>query len=187
MKFVQTSLPGVVVIEPVCYGDLRGFFMETYREDLYKENGVPTGFVQDNHSLSVRGTLRGLHFQNPQSQGKLVRVIFGEVFDVAVDVRVGSPTFGKWHGEILTADNHRQMFIPEGFAHGFCVLSEVAEFEYKTTSFYAPQYEIGIRWDDPELGIKWPITGPILSQKDERAHLFREIPLDKLPRYEAEK
>lgn len=183
MKFIQTPILGVVVMEPVVHGDHRGFFMETYREDLCRKNNIPVNFVQDNFSRSVYGTLRALHSQNPYSQGKLVRVVQGEVFDVAVDIRVGSPTFLKWHGEVLSSENRKQMYIPEGFAHGFCVLSEFADFEYKCTSYYAPEYELSIRWNDPEIDIKWPAVERILSEKDRMAPLLCEIPETKLPKY----
>lgn len=183
MEVLKTPVEGVVVVVPAVYRDERGFFVETYRADRYEQVGVPARFVQDNHSKSRRGTLRGLHFQHPHAQGKLVRVVQGEVFDVAVDIRVGSPTFGKYYGTILSSENMRQMYVPEGFAHGFCVISETAEFEYKCTDTYAPECEGGIRWDDPQLGIEWPLDRPLLSDKDKAYPVLRDIPERLLPRY----
>ncbi len=168
MTFIELSIPGVIVVEPVVHGDERGFFMETFRESLFREAGIDGPFVQDNHSRSGKGVLRGLHVQNPFAQGKLVRVIVGEVFDVAVDVRPGSPTFGRWEGEVLSADNRRMLWIPPGFAHGFCVLSEQAEFVYKCTEYYHPEAEQSILWNDPRIGILWPIAEPLLSERDRR-------------------
>ncbi len=162
-------------MEPQRFGDHRGFFMETFREDFFKENIADISFVQDNHSRSARGILRGLHYQIEHPQGKLVRVIFGEVFDVAVDIRKSSPTFGRWTGQILSADNRKIMWIPPGFAHGFYVLSPDTEFVYKCTDYYAPQHERSIRWNDPKIGIQWPLIPglpPILSPKDENACTF---------------
>ncbi|NNF51531.1 MAG: dTDP-4-dehydrorhamnose 3,5-epimerase [Gammaproteobacteria bacterium] len=169
MKFVPTDIPDVVLIETTLHGDERGFFMETWRENLFAEAGIDTRFVQDNHSRSVGHTLRGLHYQIIQPQGKLVRVSEGEVFDVAVDLREHSPTCGRWVGEILSAQNRRQMWVPGGFAHGFLVLSDVAEFIYKCSDYYAPHYERTLKWDDPEIGIDWPLAPgvtPIMSEKD---------------------
>lgn len=166
MQVVQTSLPGVIVFQPKVFADERGFFLESYHQQRYQEAGLPKVFVQDNHSCSTQHVLRGLHYQLRFPQGKLVRVIRGEVFDVAVDIRQGSPTFGQWHGEILSAENHRQMYIPEGFAHGFLVLSDQAEFLYKCTDYYHAEDDHGISWQDPTLNITWPITTPILSVKD---------------------
>ncbi len=168
MQLRPTAIPDVVVVEPKVFGDARGFFYESFnRRQLEAALGRPLEFVQDNHSRSAKGVLRGLHYQQPKPQGKLVRVVVGEVFDVAVDLRLGSPTFGKWAGEVLSAENKRQLWIPPGFAHGFLVLSEVAEFLYKTTDYYAPEWERGIRWDDPALAIRWPLQGePTLSAKD---------------------
>lgn len=183
MKLIDTNLPGVIVIVPDIYRDERGFFLESYNANKYEELGITARFVQDNHSKSVKGTLRGLHFQNPKSQGKLVRVIQGEVFDVAVDIRVGSPTFKKWFGTVLNAENMHQMYIPAGFAHGFCVMSETAEFEYKCTDFYAPECEIGIAWNDPDVAIEWPVKTPLLSKKDSANSRLSEIPRSKLPNY----
>ena len=165
--FESTSLPGVVLIVPKVFGDARGFLMETYKRSEFEAAGLPVALVQENHSRSSRGTLRGLHYQRePKAQGKLVRVILGEIFDVAVDIRADSPTYGKWFGATLSADNRKSLYIPPGFAHGFCVTSEEAEVIYKTTAEYAPDHEFGIRWDDPALGIEWPVTAPTLSERD---------------------
>lgn len=168
MEFIPTEIPDILLIEPKVFGDERGFFMETYQANHFAAAGIPTDFVQDNHSGSRQGTLRGLHYQIQQAQGKLIRVIAGEIFDAAVDIRRSSPTFGKWVGETLSAQNKRQMWIPPGFAHGFYVVSEWAEIVYKTTDFYAPAWERTIQWNDPMLGIAWPTanTAPILSAKD---------------------
>lgn len=166
MNLIPTSLPGVLIIEPRVFRDERGFFLETYHARRYHEAGLDATFVQDNHSRSTRGTLRGLHWQAERPQGKLVRVLLGEIYDVAVDIRPDSPTFGKWVGFTLSADNFRQAWIPPGFAHGFCVTSEVAEVEYKCTDFYDPASERGLIWNDPEVGIEWPIQDPILSLRD---------------------
>lgn len=162
------------MLEPKVFGDARGFFLESYNQRVFREaTGLTPEFVQDNHSSSARGVLRGLHYQIQQPQAKLVRVIAGEVYDVAVDLRKSSPTFGRWVGEYLSAENKRMMWVPEGFAHGFLVLSEQAEFLYKTTDYYAPEYERCIRWDDPELGIEWPLQGPpLLSAKDSQGRAF---------------
>ncbi len=178
MRIIETGLPGLVVIEPKIFQDRRGFFFESYHYKRYVEHGIGDQFVQDNHSRSIRGTLRGLHYQINPGQAKLVRVVVGEVFDVAVDLRVGSPTYGQWHGQILSAENKLQMYIPIGFAHGFCVLSEVAEFEYKCSSYYSPPDERGIIWNDPDLNIQWPISNPILSDKDARLPRFKDIAPD---------
>jgi dTDP-4-dehydrorhamnose 3,5-epimerase len=168
MKVIATALPEVLILEPKVFGDERGFFFESFNARAFAEaTGLAPEFVQDNHSRSQRGVLRGLHYQVRQAQGKLVRVTAGEVFDVAVDVRRSSPTFGRWVGAHLSAENKRQMWVPAGFAHGFLVLSEFAEFLYKTTDYYAPEHERCIRWDDPTLAIDWPLTGePLLSAKD---------------------
>jgi len=168
MNVVKTSIPDVIIFEPKVFGDDRGFFFESFNAKVFEQaTGVNPHFVQDNHSKSAKNVLRGLHYQIEQAQGKLVRVTQGEVFDVAVDLRVSSPTFGKWESTILTAENKRQMWIPPGFAHGFLVLSDSAEFLYKTTDFYAPQYECCLKWDDPAVAIQWPIdSNPILSTKD---------------------
>jgi dTDP-4-dehydrorhamnose 3,5-epimerase len=166
--FTETGLKGLTIIEPAVFGDERGYFMETWRADEFADAGLPVHFVQDNQSKSGKGVLRGLHFQKKNPQGKLVRVIFGEVFDVAVNLRKGSATFGKWYGVTLSAENKKQFYVPEGFAHGFLVLSETAEFVYKCTRFYDPHDEGGIAWDDPGIGIQWPLAGlePLLSEKD---------------------
>ena len=166
MKFIPTELPGVLIVEPDVYRDARGFFLETYVESKYREAGVDVAFVQDNLSRSVRGTLRGLHAQVPRAQAKLLRAVMGEVFDVAVDIRLGSPTFGRWVGVELSAENFRQLYIPCGFAHGFCVMSDVAEIEYKCSDVYVPQDEITIQWDDPAIGVRWPLAEPLLSKRD---------------------
>jgi dTDP-4-dehydrorhamnose 3,5-epimerase len=184
MKIEQTPLPGVVVIEPQVFGDARGFFMETWQAERYGDAGLP-GFVQDNLSFSARGVLRGLHYQEPEAQGKLVYVLQGEVFDVAVDIRVGSPTFGAWHGVTLSSDNKRQFYVPPGFAHGFVVTSETALFAYKCSAPYRPQFDHGIRWDDPAIGIAWPVTEPTLSGKDSAAPALADVPREALPQYAA--
>ncbi len=170
MNVVPTSIPDVLVIEPAIFGDERGFFYESYNQKMLAEQaGITQPFVQDNHSRSVKNVLRGLHYQVKQPQGKLVRVSVGEAFDVAVDIRKASSTFGAWVGVILSAENKRQLWVPPGFAHGFLVLSDFAEFLYKTTDYYAPQYERSIVWNDPDLAIAWPLHGePLLSQKDQQ-------------------
>jgi len=183
MKVIETSLPGVLIIEPKIFDDARGFFMETYHEERYREAGVDCRFVQDNFSYSVYGTLRGLHYQYPHGQAKLVQVLMGEVFDVAVDIRRGSPTFGQWYGEYLSDKNRRQLLIPEGYAHGFCVLSKTALFIYKCTDFYEPGSERGILWSDPGLGIEWPVDNPLLSEKDSNYQCLSDVPDDSLPVY----
>jgi dTDP-4-dehydrorhamnose 3,5-epimerase len=176
MKVTETGLPGVRILEPRVHGDIRGFFVETFQADRYRrEAGIEYTFVQDNHSRSRRGVLRGLHAQHPNPQGKLVRVARGEVFDVAVDIDPASETFGKWTGALLSETNHRQMWIPPGYAHGFVVLSEVADFEYKCTDYYRPEAEIGVIWNDPEIGIDWPIDDPQLSEKDLRLPSLADI------------
>ena len=183
MKFLASELPEVIVIEPDIYRDERGFFLESYQARKYAEGGIAETFVQHNHSLSVRGVLRGLHAQRRRPQGKLVRVLRGEVFDVAVDIRRGSPTFAHWRGVTLSAENFLQCYIPPGFAHGFCVLSDGAEFEYKSTDFYDPDDQLTVRWNDPQVAVKWPIDTPILSAKDREAPLLAEI-ADRLPIYD---
>lgn len=187
MKVIPTDLAGVVIIEPLVHGDARGFFQETYHARRYAEQGLPAEFVQDNHSRSRRGVLRGLHYQLHRPQGKLVRVVTGEVFDVAVDIRRGSPSFGRWAGVHLSGDNYRQFYVPPGFAHGFCVLSETADFLYKCTDYYDPEGEYGVAWDDPDLGIRWPEIGVDyqLSEKDRRNPRMKDLDTE-LPRYEAE-
>ena len=182
MKFIRTELPDVIIIEPDIYRDSRGFFLETYHEARYREGGIPGPFVQDNHSRSLRGTLRGLHAQSRRAQGKLVRVIQGEIFDVAVDVRRGSPTFGRWSAARLSAENFLQCWIPPGFLHGFYVLSESAEVEYKCTDLYDPADEFGVIWNDPQIGIDWPVESPILSAKDRSLPRLAEI-MDRLPAF----
>jgi dTDP-4-dehydrorhamnose 3,5-epimerase len=175
MELSETEIPDVLVVSPTVFGDERGFFYESYNEKKWHElTGLDTRFVQDNHSKSIQGVLRGIHYQIEQSQAKLVRVVAGEVFDVAVDLRRSSPTFGKWVGERLSADNKKMMWVPEGFGHGFLVLSETAEFLYRATDFYAPQHERCIIWNDPLLNIEWPLggDGPLLSEKDARGSLF---------------
>jgi len=181
MNVVKTEVPGVLIIEPKVFGDTRGFFYESYQAARYAQAGVTGPFVQDNHSRSVKGTLRGLHFQEPRAQGKLVQVLRGTVYDVAVDVRRGSPHFGKWVGVELSEAHPRQLWIPAGFAHGFCVLSESADFFYKCTEYYAPDAERSIAWDDPRIGIRWPVTEPILSGKDRGAPRLDDAPV--LPTY----
>ena len=176
MKIKPTQIPDVLIIEPTVFGDSRGFFFESYNYRSFQEfTGLSVEFVQDNHSRSGLNVLRGLHYQIRQSQGKLVRVVSGEVFDVAVDIRRSSPTFGKWVGEYLSAENKRQLWIPPGFAHGFLVVSDVAEFLYKTTDYYAPEHERCIHWNDPDLGISWPVAGtPMVSEKDEKGVSFQD-------------
>jgi dTDP-4-dehydrorhamnose 3,5-epimerase len=169
MHVTQTELPGVLIVEPQVFKDRRGFFYESYSQQLYQGHGIEAQFVQDNHSRSSYGTLRGLHYQATPGQAKLVRVVVGEVYDVAVDIRQHSPTFGRWVGVTLSAENHRQLYIPVGYAHGFCVTSSAAEFLYKVSSYYDPQAERGVAWDDPDLAIPWPVQEPVLSDRD-RAH-----------------
>ncbi len=177
-KFIETSLQGVCIIEPTVFGDNRGYFLESYSKKEFEAAGLHMHFVQDNESKSKKGVLRGLHFQTKHTQGKLVRVIEGEVYDVAVDLRDGSPTFGKWEGVVLTAENKKQLYIPEGFAHGFLVLSDTAIFQYKCTDYYAPEYESGILWNDPDIGILWPLEGideVLLSEKDKVQQTLKEF------------
>jgi dTDP-4-dehydrorhamnose 3,5-epimerase len=181
MRFEPTSIPDVIRIEPRIFRDARGFFLESYHEARFGEGGVRARFVQDNHSRSARGTLRGLHMQVAFAQGKLVRCIAGEVFDVAVDVRRGSNTYGQWVGETLSADNFRQLWVPPGFLHGFCVTSEAAEIEYKCTELYHPEDELGVIWNDPDLAIRWPISAPLLSAKDAGLPRLRDVEA-RLPR-----
>ena len=184
MKIIETKIPGAVVLEPKVFGDERGFFMETWNEARYREAGLPARFVQDNLSLSTKGVLRGLHFQNPDQQGKLVQVLQGEVFDVAVDIRVGSPTFGEWEAVLLSSENKRQFYVPEGCAHGFLVTGDEALFAYKCTAKYNPTAEGYVLWNDPEIGIRWPIEAtPTLSEKDQAAQPLSEIPAEQLPQY----
>ena len=183
MKISPMNLPEVLLIEPRKLGDARGYFLETWREERYRQAGVEGPFVQDNLSRSTRGIVRGLHLQHPNDQGKLVYVLVGEVFDVAVDVRVGSPTFGKWTGALLSDADHRQLWIPPGFAHGFCVTSESALFAYKCTAPYSAADEVGVRWDDPTLAISWPVREPLLSAKDKLLPRLADIDPARLPRY----
>lgn len=186
MRFRPTPLEGVLLVEPEVFSDPRGFFMETYHAPKFAAGGIDAPFVQDNHSGSVRNTLRGLHYQLERPQGKLVRVVAGAVFDVAVDLRKGSPTFGRWHGLELSADNRLQLWIPPGFAHGFCVLSDTAEVIYKCTDVYVPGAERTLRWDDPDIRIAWPVAEPLLSEKDARAPGLKDLAGD-LFAYEAPK
>ena len=183
MNVIETKLPGVLIIEPKVFGDARGYFLETWQQHRYEEIGINDKFVQDNVSFSSRGVLRGLHYQNPHAQGKLVSVLQGEVFDVAVDIRIGSPTFGQWVGVSLSGDNHRQLWIPPGLAHGFCVVSDTVYFTYKCTDIYAPLAEGGIAWDDPDIGITWPLADVQLSEKDKAYPRLKDIPAERLPRY----
>jgi dTDP-4-dehydrorhamnose 3,5-epimerase len=187
VKAEKAELPGVVLVQPDVFGDSRGYFVETWHKERYEAAGIPGAFVQDNMSYSERGVLRGLHFQNPQAQGKLVSVIEGEIFDVAVDIRVGSPTFGRWVGVTLSRENRRQMFIPEGCAHGFCVVSAAALVTYKCTALYARETEASVLWNDPAIGVKWPLDRPTLSAKDEAALPLEELARQgRLPRYLAQ-
>jgi dTDP-4-dehydrorhamnose 3,5-epimerase len=187
MKVTKTQLSEVLIIEPDAFGDARGWFIETFSQKRYEQAGLKLPFVQDNASFSVRGVLRGLHFQNPKSQGKLVQVLFGEVFDVAVDIRLGSPAFGKWVGEILSATNHKQLYIPPGFAHGYCVLSETALFSYKCTDYYSPADEGGVIYNDPDIAIAWLVDKPLVSKKDAAYTRLKDIPKNKLPLFEKAK
>ena len=184
MRLVETTLPDVLVVEPDVFGDARGFFLETWNRERYLAAGFPdVDFVQDNHSRSQKGVLRGLHFQRQRPQGKLVQVLRGAVFDVAVDIRKGSPTFGRWTGAELTDENHRQLWVPPGFAHGFCVLSEVCDFVYKCTDFYRPSDEGGVIWNDPDIGVAWPLASPSLSAKDAAWPRLSELAETGLPAY----
>jgi dTDP-4-dehydrorhamnose 3,5-epimerase len=176
MNFLPTKIPDVILVEPRVFGDERGYFMETWEQRKFAAAGINAEFVQDNHSRSVRGTLRGLHYQIEQPQGKLVRVVVGEVYDVVVDIRRTSPTFGQWVAEILSADNKKMLWVPPGCAHGFLVTGDEADFVYKCTDFYAPQHERCIRWDDPDLNIDWPLSGqtPLVSDKDRKGARFTD-------------
>jgi dTDP-4-dehydrorhamnose 3,5-epimerase len=180
MNVLTCDIPGLLILEPQVFGDARGFFLETYNRRRYREAGIGADFVQDNVSFSRRGILRGLHFQNPKPQGKLLQVLQGEVFDVAVDIRRSSPTFGKWYGLLLSGETKRQFYIPDGFAHGFVVLSETALFHYKCTEFYSPKDEMAIRWDDPDIGITWPLKDPLLSERDAKALRLNATPPERL-------
>lgn len=183
IKCTETDLPGVLLIDPKVFNDSRGFFMETFHQKKYAEAGIDHAFIQDNYSYSTRGTLRGLHYQLKHPQGKLVYVISGEIYDVAVDIRRGSPGFGKWVGQYLSGENRRQIFVPEGFAHGFCVISETADVLYKTTDLYNPDDEYGVLWSDPTIGIDWPVETPIVSDKDKQFPGLNEAPEIHLPIY----
>jgi len=182
VRVAATAIPGVMIVEPDIHADGRGFFLETYHAERYRQHGIAGPFVQDNHSRSAAGTLRGLHLQIQHPQAKLIRVIEGEIFDVAVDVRRGSPTFGRWVGAVLTAESFKQMYIPAGFAHGFAVVGAVAQVEYKTTDFYDPAGEIGVAWNDPSLAIEWPLSAPVLSPRDARHPILADV-MDALPAY----
>ena len=186
MRVIPADIPEVLLIEPDVFADTRGFFLETFHAERYAAHGMPGPFVQDNHSRSVQGTVRGLHLQLTHPQAKLMRVIVGEIFDVAVDVRVGSPTFGNWVGVRLSAESFRQYYIPPGFAHGFSVLSPIAEIEYKCTGIYDPTGQLGLLWNDPALAIPWGVESPVLSDRDRANPTMREA-LDRLPRYDATK
>ncbi|HWA96981.1 MAG TPA: dTDP-4-dehydrorhamnose 3,5-epimerase [Pirellulales bacterium] len=183
MRVVPTSLPGVMLLEPKVHGDERGFFVEVFRAEWMAEVGIDRPFVQDNQSRSGRGVLRGLHFQLERPQGKLVRVNRGEIFDVAVDVRLGSPTFGHWYGATLDDRAHRQLWVPPGFAHGFCVVSEMADVSYKCTEYYHPESERGVAWNDPEIGITWPLTDVTLSKRDQANVGLHRFATTDLPRF----
>jgi dTDP-4-dehydrorhamnose 3,5-epimerase len=185
MKVIRTELPDCVIIEPAVFGDSRGCFYEVWNADSYAREGLHAKFVQSNVSSSVRGVIRGLHYQWPNPQGKLVSVLEGEVYDVAVDIRRGSPTFGRWNAVILSSDNKRQFWMPEGFAHGFAVLSERAIFSYLCTAQYDKESDAGVRWDDPAIGIDWPIGSPLLSEKDSKTPFLADVPEDRLPIYVA--
>jgi dTDP-4-dehydrorhamnose 3,5-epimerase len=180
MKVIACDIPGLIVLEPKVFGDSRGFFMELWNRRSYREAGIDADFVQDNLSRSRRGTLRGLHFQNPNAQGKLLQVLEGEVFDVAVDLRRRAPTFGRWYGVALSAENRRQFYVPPGFAHGFAVVSETVLFHYKCTGFYSPKDELAIRWNDADIGIEWPFMDPVLSERDAKALRLQEVPPERL-------
>ncbi|MFC5526988.1 dTDP-4-dehydrorhamnose 3,5-epimerase [Rhodanobacter ginsengisoli] len=181
MKVIETALPGALIIEPQVFGDARGFFYESYNKGRWQEAGIEAEFIQTNVSRSAKGVLRGLHYQWPNPQGKLVSVLEGEVYDVAVDIRRGSPTFGRSAAVMLTADNHRHFWVPEGFAHGFCVLSEFATFTYQCTALYDASADAGIRWNDAALGIDWPLSEPLLSDKDRKTPLLQDVPAERLP------
>jgi len=184
MQLIKTAIPEVLLIKPKVFGDARGFFLETYNKESYMDAGFPdVEFVQDNHSRSSKGVLRGLHFQLHHPQGKLVQVATGSVFDVAVDIRVNSPTFGQWYGCVLSEENHHQLWIPPKFAHGFCVLSDTADFFYKCTDYYHPEDEGGLLWNDPKVGIDWPLAEPLLSEKDKLYSCLSQINHNSLPKY----
>jgi dTDP-4-dehydrorhamnose 3,5-epimerase len=183
LRFLTTSIPGVIVVEPAVHRDDRGFFLETYQAPKYAEGGIAANFVQDNHSRSTRGILRGLHGQYPHPQGKLIRVVEGSVFDVAVDARPGSPSYGQHFATEISADDFRQIYVPPGILHGFCVTSETAQFVYKCTDVYHPEGEFSVAWDDPDLAIDWPIDDPVLSEKDRTAPRLRDVQ-DRLTAYQ---
>lgn len=185
MKVIGSSLPGPLIIDPRVFGDARGYFYESYHQAKFEALGINTRFVQSNVSRSARSVLRGLHYQWPNPQGKLVSVLHGEVYDVAVDIRRGSPTFGQWTAVILTSDNHRHFWIPEGYAHGFCVLSEAAIFTYQCTALYEPSADRAVRWNDETISVDWPISMPLLSDKDAHAPLLADIPATLLPEFVA--
>lgn len=179
-NFIETKIKDLYIIEPKCFGDNRGYFMETYSKKAFNEAGLTMEFVQDNESRSKKGVLRGLHFQTKHTQGKLVRVTDGSVYDVAVDLRKGSPTYGQWEGILLTAENKKQFYVPEGFAHGFLVVSDYATFNYKCTDFYAPEYDGGVLWNDPDIGVEWPLEGIkdiLLSEKDKNQKRLKDVNL----------
>jgi dTDP-4-dehydrorhamnose 3,5-epimerase len=184
MKTIPTSLPDVFVVEPQVFKDARGYFYESFHQAKYAKLGIHVGFVQTNVSRSAKGVLRGLHYQWPHPQGKLVSVLEGDVYDVAVDIRRGSPTFGQWTGVMLTAENNRHLWIPPGFAHGFCVLSEYATFTYQCTTLYDPVADAAISWNDAAIGIDWPVSEPLISDKDAKAPLLADVPADRLPTFE---
>lgn len=186
MKVSPTRLPSVLLIEPRRFADERGYLMEAYHQERYAAVGIDLPFVQDNVSRSTRGVLRGMHFQQPHAQGKLIQVLAGSVFDVAVDIRVGSPDFGRWTGATLTAENHHQLYIPPGFAHGFVVLSDEAIVHYKCTALFHPASERALRWDDPRLAIEWPVTDVSVSPKDRAAPTLADFPADQLPRFRSD-
>jgi len=182
MKVTETNLPGVLIIEPQVFQDARGFFLETFSASRYEAAGVVGPFVQDNHSRSLKGTVRGLHLQVRHPQGKLMRAVSGSMLDVAVDVRVGSPTFGKWTSAVLSGENFKQLYVPPGFAHGFAVLSDVVDVEYKCTAYYDPGDELSVLWNDPAVDVEWSVTEPTLSDRDRRARPLHDL-LDRLPKY----
>jgi dTDP-4-dehydrorhamnose 3,5-epimerase len=181
LEFVQTTLPGIIIIKSLVFQDPRGFFMETFHQRKYREGGIERAFVQDNFSSSQKNTLRGLHYQLRHPQAKLIYALHGEIFDVVVDIRQGSPAFGKWESFILSEENRYQLFVPEGYAHGFCVLSDTADVVYKCTDFYAPDDDFGILWSDPAIGIDWPVKEPLLSEKDTKYPVLDDMPEEKLP------
>jgi dTDP-4-dehydrorhamnose 3,5-epimerase len=181
LEFVQSTLPGIILIKSIVFQDKRGFFMETFHQKKYRDSGIDRVFVQDNFSCSQKNTLRGLHYQLRYPQGKLIYALHGEIFDVVVDIRQGSPTFGKWESFILSEENRYQLYIPEGYAHGFCVLSETADIVYKCTDFYAPNDDFGVLWSDPTIDIDWPVKEPLLSEKDTKYPMLNDMPEENLP------